>query len=503
MRDLREFLTRLEEAGELNVIEEPISWDQEAAGICAMTNRVGGPAVLFKNVKGYPEGYQLAGSLLAGGSTLWPDSKRSPWSRLLVAMEMENNTSYSEVLQSFLDRRVHTLHATELSSGPCKEVIQKGNDVNLLGLPFPKIHDGDAGRYSTMHNVIVKNPFTGWQEWGASRVMVADEKTMVASFLPEEPSLITIRGEYVWQIYQEYEKQDKPMPICITLGGPPELYLASLFPLDPGIDRAELAGGFGLSPVELTKAETCDLMVPSTAEIIIEGEVPPRTRQTEGPFGEKIAGYSDANPQPIINVKAITHRKNPILPFSAEGFKICDSMAVLSVTLASEVLRKLRAARETSYTMWVEIPPEWGLAVCVVSMVNAMPGCANLAANAVLGSSPIGRLFDKVLVVDADSKPGNLVSFWHDIHQKMHPTKQYVSKGLPMSPVIAYADDEMKKKGTSTKAHADLMWPITWSQEDVPVRLTFETCFPKEIRDRVLDRWVNEFKIPIKPIVFE
>ncbi len=279
MRDLREFIAKLEELGELKVIDKPVHWNQEASGICAMTNRVGGPAVHFKNIKGYPEGYSLLGSSLSGAGTLWPGVKRKPWIRLCIALEIDPETEYAELLNDLISREDHTLHATELSTGPCKEEIQLGSDVDLFKFPFPLLHEGDAGRYSTMHNIMAKDPETGWQDWGASRLMICDSQTLVGSFLPVYPQgtdILYCRGEWLWKIYQKYEAQGEPMPVCVTIGGPPVLYISGLTFQKEGQDRAELSGGLAQSPIDLVKAELSNLMVPAYAEIVIEGEVPPR-----------------------------------------------------------------------------------------------------------------------------------------------------------------------------------------------------------------------------------
>src|SRR2546430_14229043 len=74
----------------------------------------------------------------------------------------------------------------------------------------------------------------------------------------------------------------------------------------------EIAGAFLGEPLEVVKAETVNLMVPARCEIVIEGVVPPKKRQYEGPFGEWPHYYYKEGEQPYIEVTAITMRKNPI-----------------------------------------------------------------------------------------------------------------------------------------------------------------------------------------------
>jgi 4-hydroxy-3-polyprenylbenzoate decarboxylase len=498
IRNLRDFLSSLKKLNELHEIEKEIHWDQEASALGAMSNRIGGPAIHFKRVKNYSS-YTLSTGLLTGPGTLWP-KKRLPYTRQAVALGLDeeiayNQVKYPEFIESLLERARHTLHATELSSGPCKEEIKIGDDVDLFEFPFPYIHDGDAGRYSTFHNLIVKDPETGWQEWGASRVMIYNKNTLIGSFLPTGHSIITIMGEGIHKIYKKYERLNKPTPFCLTIGGPPSLYIASHMYLAEGVDRAEVAGGLNLSPIEVVKAETCNLMVPAQAEIIIEGEILPHQRATEGPFGEKIAGYSDPAPQPLMKVKCITYRNDPILPFVVSGCKVSDEMAVLSMTASAEILRRLRL--RGFEVKWVNLPVDWGLNTCVVSSKHYYVGYPYHLMRAIYSLS-VSNMFDKLILVEDDVAPLELSDVMLDMVMKTHPKRGHhiLEENAPLSPFAAYADKEERMKGVTAKFYTESMWPLQWKKGDIPTRLSFETCFPKEIQDRVKERWI---KMGIKP----
>jgi len=110
-----------------------------------------------------------------------------------------------------------------------------------------------------------------------------------------------------------------PMPCDCHRHGP-VLPLAFLTPVPLGRDEYDVAGGLRGKAVELVKCETVDLEVPATAEIVIEGEITERERIVEGPFGEWMGHYGgDAGPKPVIRVKCITHRRNPIFRGTLEG----------------------------------------------------------------------------------------------------------------------------------------------------------------------------------------
>lgn len=497
---MRRFMERLAQMGELNSIEEEVHWHLQAAALGAMSNRLGDKAVHCKRVKGYPAGYSLATGLLSGPGTLYTRD-RLPWTRMGIALGLEreliyNKYCYPELLEVLRDRMRSPMPITRVRGGPCKEEIEGEKEVDLFRFPFPMIHEGDAGRYSTFHSITARDPDSHMQEWGFSRVMIKDYQTLVAAFLPQEPSLITIVGEGIWKIYRKYERMGRPMPVCICLGVPIPLYLASLTFLPEGTDRAALAGGLRLDPLVMAQAETSDLLVPDSCEIVIEGEVPPFTRVTEGPYGEKSAGYSEPAPQPLIQVKAVTHRREPILPFSVDGAKVSDLMAVLSVTASLELSRIIRL-HANLFVKWLNLPVEWGLTTAVASIKPLFPGHPyQIAATAF--SSRAGRLIDKLIIVEDDVPPMEMTYVYWDFVEKNHPDRGIVlweGEDAPMSPLVAY--NGLEKKATGSKVFFDCTFPTTWPKEDIPARLSFEH-FPPEIQGRVLQRW-EQLGIQPKP----
>jgi len=123
----------------------------------------------------------------------------------------------------------------------------------------------------------------------------------------------------------EAESIGKPFPVAIAIGTDPVIPLATQWMAPYGTDELELAGALRGSPVEVVKAKTVDLDVPATAEIVIEGTVLPNVREQEGPFGEVSGYYTPANAKPIIEVSAITHRRNPIYQAALTGMPTTEN----------------------------------------------------------------------------------------------------------------------------------------------------------------------------------
>jgi 4-hydroxy-3-polyprenylbenzoate decarboxylase len=111
-----------------------------------------------------------------------------------------------------------------------------------------------------------------------------------------------------------------PMPVVIALGGDPASIYSGSAPLPPTIDEFLFAGFLRREPVDLTKAVTCDLEVPSAAELVLEGYVDPAEPLVlEGPFGDHTGFYSLADYYPRVHVTAVTARRDPIYPATLVG----------------------------------------------------------------------------------------------------------------------------------------------------------------------------------------
>jgi 2,5-furandicarboxylate decarboxylase 1 len=121
-------------------------------------------------------------------------------------------------------------------------------------------------------------------------------------------------GRHLGTYYQRAEEMGKPLEVAIVVGGDPVLMIASQAIPKKGIygDELAVAGGLRGKPVELVRCQTIDVEVPATAEVIIEGEIPPKVREIEGPFGEMSGYYGAGVLSPIIRVKAITMREDAV-----------------------------------------------------------------------------------------------------------------------------------------------------------------------------------------------
>jgi 4-hydroxy-3-polyprenylbenzoate decarboxylase len=265
-RDLRQFLTRLDEAGEIQHVTREVDWNLEMGAIIRHAYDLKAPAPLFERIKGYPSGRRVI-----GGSMAMSRKPKAPYARLATALEMNPESSPLEIMDEYIARRKNPIKPVLVRTGPCKENIQTGSEVDLFKFPAPFLHEGDGGRYiGTWHITITKDPETGWVNWGMYRLMIHDRNTLGGIFSPQQHMGI--------HFFQKSEPKNRPLEFAIAIGNEPLTTLMGAVRFPVGVSEVEIAGALRREPVELVKCETVDLEVPATAEVVIEGELVPHER---------------------------------------------------------------------------------------------------------------------------------------------------------------------------------------------------------------------------------
>jgi len=468
-KDLREFIAKLEEVGEAQRIEEEVDWNLEAGAMIRRSDERGLPAPFFQKIKDYPIGYRLFGETLGNCK------------RIAIAMEMHVNTPVKELIEEYLRRKQKPIKPILVNDGPCKENIRVGNDVDLLEFPVPMIHDGDGGRYiGSFHVTICRDLDRDWVNWGMYRHMLHNRNTISIQAGPQR---------HIRKIQsQSWEPRSKPMEVAIAIGVDPVLNLCAASPLPYGVSEVNIAGAIRGEPVELVKCETVDIAVPATAEIVIEGEVVAGETMDEGPFGE-YTGYIGGHKErrPVIHVKAVTYRNNPIITIGCEGIPTTQSHAIPSVTWAAELLDLLRARGfpVTGVSEFVET-------VSMLAVVSIKPGHADMVddiAHAIWGSV-IGRNTPWIIIVEDDVDPFNLAEVLHALVSKCHPYRGIVrlehTSGMALHPWLSRHE---QKYLLGAKAYFNCTWPGDWTPSEIPIRCSFENVYPSSVKQQVISMW--------------
>jgi len=283
--DFRTQLKAVEEWGEVLRIRREVSPRFELPAICKKMEA--DKAVFFEKVKGYSI------PVVVG-----LDNNRSRIARVLGTDDFGLTPRYLEAIRNPLPPAV-------VRDGPVKEVkITKNIDLQEY-LPVITHYEKDGGPYITAGVVIAEDKANRIRNISYHRLQITGK---------DEIRLL-IQPRHLWKLYTDKEKENKPLEVAIAVGMDASIRLAgatwgSLIPL--GFDELSIAGALRKKAVEIVPCETVDVMVPARAEIIIEGEILPRMRKTEGPFAEFTGTYGDVWENPVLRVKAITHRKDPI-----------------------------------------------------------------------------------------------------------------------------------------------------------------------------------------------
>jgi len=482
--EFREYLDDLKEAGELKEINETVDWDLQASAICAMSQRVGGPAVRFNKVKD-DMGIPLVGSVYCGpGFMDWPQQERRMQGRIAMGLGLEPDTDYDELLETILDRKQSAIRPIEVDSGPCQEVILEGDEVDLYKYPIPRLHDKDGGRYLTSHVVLTRDDERKWTNSGIYRLMLEGRNRLVQGTAPR-----LIQPRHIEMMVAEAEKRGESVPFAVVIGAPPEMTMAACMNQPPGTDEYSLAGSLGLNSMTLVKAKLSDILVPVGAEIVLEGHVYPAESADEGPFGS-ISYYTDRVQNFVYRVECITQRKDPILPFVAEGTRPSDSMCLLSIFHSVELTELLRMCGVP--VKWLTLPVEAKLCLAVVSLsAQPIPGLPGRLSELIYGFSPFVR---QVLVVDADVDSEDLCLANMDRTFKANFERDYhISSG--MNKPLGLTENHDFKSGLTSTLLIDATWRMDRAPETIPRRVTFESCFPEEVRKKVIADWNEKYKI--------
>lgn len=369
-KDMRSWISQLEKAGELVRITDEVNLEYE------MSERLAGSkekALLFENVKAHPK---------------WKVLGQAPANMRQIGIAF--GTEKEKVCSEFARRVDKGLtKCSVVGSGPVKEIVLKGSDVQLTKLPIHVHGQQDKAPFIAAGICIIKDPETGVRNMAMHRLQVKDDN---------KTGIYMVAGKHTHLIYEKYEAMNKPMPIAIAIGHHPMYYFAAAYTGPFGLDELEIAGTLLGEPVELVKCETIDLEAPAHAEIILEGEVLPKVREDEGPFPEFTNYYAAERKNPVVNIKTITMRKDAIYK-ALQHVPPQEGNYYASVPMAAALFKDLKNV--AGYVDLKDVCCNWGSLFGVV--VKMTPRFYGEAKHVLLAAMSSAYLHQKIAVaVDED-----------------------------------------------------------------------------------------------------
>lgn len=384
-RDLREWLDEVAKIGELKKVEGA-HWDREIGAISEMIAVNNGPALLFDKIPDYPDGFRVLSNPFQSDA------------RTASVLGVPQNLSGVAMVDAWRKKlkELKPIPPVEVKDGPVKQNIVTGKDVDLLSLPTPVWHELDKGRYlGTGCAVVTQDPDEGWVNLGTYRCRVFDRELISVGFNP---------GKHGTMMMHKYHSKGESFPLAIICGMDPVLFLGAGAPLlGDSESEYDFAGGIHGEPVEVVRGEVTDLPVPASAEIVLEGEIPPPSEmenRDDGLFGEWSRTYNSA-PHPVMRVKSILYRNDPII-LGAVPWKAHVPFPFTIPVMAGEMWNVLEYAGIPGVTgVWFGLGFIWPV-YCVISIKQDYEGHAKQAALAAAScrANTFAGLF--TIVVDDD-----------------------------------------------------------------------------------------------------
>ena len=404
-RDLRDFLVRLESEGQLLRVEKEVLPEPDiSAAAYAAGESPNGTAILFEKIRGYDQKKVVM-------------NVHGSWRNYALMLDLPIDTPLRQLFHELVKRSDRfPISPKVVARAPLKETILTKN-INIFEvLPAFRVNDYDGGPYLSKAVVVSKDPEDPKnQNLGIYRLQVKDKDRLGIQTSPQHDIAVNLR---------KAEELNQPLPVAIAVGNDPVLALAAGMPLQYDEDEYEMAGALRGEAVEIIRAETVDLMVPAGAEVVLEGEIVPRKRAIEGPFGEYPGFYSPTMKQAEIKIKAITLRKDPIIfenlyigkPWSEHDYLIGP---ITSVTL----YRQLKAMAPEVVSVNAMYCHGYGT---IVSTKLRMAGYAKIVAAKLL-ATPHGLVYPKfIVIVDEDIDPFNLNEVMWALTTRFRPDRDLI-----------------------------------------------------------------------------
>ncbi|MEM1139377.1 MAG: UbiD family decarboxylase [Pseudomonadota bacterium] len=495
-KSLRDFLDRLEAAGELVRVSEPVSTVLEMTEIQTRLLAEQGPAVIFENpvdATGKPSDIPVlvnlfgtvkrvamavtmgkkerteAEDLREVGETLAFLRQPDPPHGLKEAFDL---LPLAKTVLSMRPKGVGGL----MGGAPCQEIVLQGEEIDLARLPVQTCWPGEPAPLITWPLVVTKGPSSAREDafnLGIYRMQVTGKNTTLMRWLKH-------RGGA--QHYRRWAKEKpEPLPAAAVIGADPGTILAAVTPVPDTLSEYQFAGLLRGNAAELVDCKTIPLKVPAQAEIVLEGHVSLDEYGDEGPYGDHTGYYNAVEPFPVFKVSAITMRKKPIYLSTFTG-RPPDEPSVLGEALNEVFIPLLRQQFPEIVDFW--LPPEGcSYRIAVITMKKAYPGHAK---RVMMGAWSYLRQFmytKWLIVLDDDINARDWKDVMWAVSTRMDPVRDItLVEGTP----IDYLDFASPESGLGGKIGLDATnkWPPETHRE-WGEQLTMQ----KDVVETVTEKW--------------
>jgi 2,5-furandicarboxylate decarboxylase 1 len=384
-RDLRSCIELLKSSDRLITIKKQADPRFEVPALMKAAEKAG-KAVLFEKVS--KPGFRIINNILS--------------SREVLALFFE--TSPEKVVNEWIDRVKNPIPPEPVSSGPVKDTVRKGSDVNLNDLPIVTHCTKDAGPFITAGLVVAKDPDTGIRNVSINRMQLKGRDKLGIRMMPPQ---------HLGLIHEKWEKRGKNLEVAVAIGVHPFELMAATTTVAYGVDEFGIAGSLRREPLKVVKCETVDLEVPAAAEIILEGEVLAGVREPEGPFGDFMQYYVPVMDNHVFKVEAMTHRRDPV--YQTIQASSLEDTCLLALSREAKIHEAVSKAAEVHA---ISLTPT--ILACAISIRKRFEGEPKNVAAAAFGVYPWLKY---CVVVDQDVNVFDVNDVWWAMATRSRPDK--------------------------------------------------------------------------------
>jgi UbiD family decarboxylase len=471
--DLPSFLEACKEVDEWRLIEKA-DWKYEIGALVEAAAELipEPPLLIFDSIKDYPPGYRVASLVL------------TTYRRTALALGLPLDRPRLELVR-LAARKIQEaspISPKEVETAPVMSNAYEGSGIDLLKFPSLHVHEGDGGRYiGTGCVVINRDPDSGYVNLGTYRLQVHETNLL---------GLWQSPGQQGRLICERYWKEGKSCPVVATFGQDPLTFMAAHTKIPWGQSELEYVGGLRGRPLEVVPGPLTGLPIPAHAEIAIEGEIPPPDLESreEGPFGEWPGYFSGGTlgtgePQPVVRVRGLYHRSNPILWDEAPTWTGAPRRQLrINTGVLWDQLEKAGVDGIVGLQMFNNF-------FIAVSIRQRYAGHARQVGHAVLGCAASARNGRYVVVVDDDIDPTDLREVLWAMETRVDPSQDIeIVEGCWSTPLDPRMSPEKRaaRDHTSGRAVFYAVRPFPWRDRFPPVSRS-----SKELRRDVVRKYAQ------------
>ncbi len=480
IRDLREWLARVEALGELVRVGKPVSRDEDMSAIgYLLAKQDPSPAVLFENAAGFeksPIGARLLWNILG------PSLKR-----VALTLEEPADTGAVELIRRVKDKLKRRIAPREVSAGeaPVFERTLTGKDIDLDQLPIPRHWPLDGGRYAgTADAVITRDPDSGYLNIGTYRMMQQGKSEVGLYLSPGKDARLHITR--AWE-------RGESIQVAAAWGIDPLFMLVGSQTFPKNVSEYEFAGGIKGEAIPVVRGTTTELLLPANAELVIEGIIRPNSVRAEGPFGE-FPGYY-GRPEagaPLVEVTAVHHRASPILTNALMAdYPSCEQSGFFSIIRSAKIWDDLdKLGIPGIHGVYSHPAAAGGFGMTVVSLEQRYAGHASQVLS-LAAQVPGGAYYTKwIIAVDEDIDPTDMDQVIWAMASRCNPVDDIDILRNTWSTWLDPTQNPPEKRPYGSKALIN----ACKEHRHLPV-FSRRTALRKETYERVAARW-SELGLP-------